>query len=46
MYCTQPWIVVSGAAEASEIFHKRGQQTSGAHPIAWSWLFATASSQA
>lgn len=29
MYCTQPWIVVSGAAEASEIFHKRGQQTSG-----------------
>ncbi|EOD47626.1 Cytochrome p450 [Neofusicoccum parvum] len=26
---SQPWIIVSGAAEAHEIFHKRGQQTGG-----------------
>ncbi|KKY28472.1 putative cytochrome p450 [Diplodia seriata] len=26
---TQPWIIVTGAAEANEIFHKRGGQTAG-----------------
>ncbi|OJD28987.1 cytochrome p450 [Diplodia corticola] len=26
---SQPWVIVSGAAEATEIFHKRGGQTAG-----------------